>query len=58
MDRLGGVKKQEGAGAVAKNYSVIGIPQVMLIDPQGRIAARDLWGKAVQKAVEEALAAK
>ncbi|MCC7203840.1 MAG: carboxypeptidase regulatory-like domain-containing protein [Phycisphaeraceae bacterium] len=44
--------------AVAKDYSVAGIPQVMLIDPQGRIAARDLWGKAVQKAVEEALAAK
>ncbi len=39
-------------------YGIKGIPQIVLIDPQGKIVARDLRDKELLKAVDQALAKK
>lgn len=36
-------------------YGIDGIPHIMLVDPDGKIVARDLRGEAIEKAVAEAL---
>lgn len=36
-------------------YGIDGIPHIMLVDPDGKIIARDLRGEAIEKAVSEAL---
>ena len=45
------VKNRPAAG-----YGVEGIPAIFLIAPDGKILAKDLRGKAIQSAVEHALA--
>lgn len=42
-------------GLVNRDYNVQGIPLILLIDPEGKILARDLRGEAIYEAVEEAL---
>ena len=37
-------------------YGVSGIPQILLIDPQGKIVARNLAGDQLDKAIEDAMA--
>ncbi|MNY09555.1 Thiol-disulfide oxidoreductase ResA [compost metagenome] len=39
----------------AKLYGVTGIPQNLLIDPDGRIIAKDLKGAALEKKLSEIL---
>ena len=39
-------------------YGIVGIPCILLIDPQGTIIARDLRGDNITKKVEEALASR
>lgn len=39
-------------------YGIVGIPCILLIDPQGTIIARDLRGDNITKTVEEALASR
>lgn len=40
---------------VTRTYGVAGIPAIILIDPEGRVLARDLRGSAIGDAVAEAL---
>lgn len=42
-------------GIVNRDYNVQGIPLILLVDPEGKILARDLRGDAIYEAVEEAL---
>ncbi len=44
---------EEDKNAVFKEYSIVGIPQIYLIDPDGKIADRDLRGPAILEAVAE-----
>ena len=39
-------------------YGIMGIPCIMLIDPQGTIVGRDLFGDQITEAVEKAILAK
>jgi hypothetical protein len=40
---------------VSKSYGIESIPAVMLLDPDGKIIARDLGGEAIKNAVAHAL---
>lgn len=40
---------------VTRKYGVVGIPEILLIGPDGRIAARGLRGEGIKEAVEKAL---
>ena len=42
-------------GPAAHAYGIQGIPAVFLIDAEGKIAAKDLFGDGVEKAVEALL---
>ncbi|WP_346318705.1 TlpA disulfide reductase family protein [Chitinophaga sp. YIM B06452] len=46
---------QGWANAVAQLYRVQGIPQNFLVDPQGKIIASNLRGRALEKKLEEVL---
>lgn len=39
--------------ATLKRYSIIGIPQMILIDPQGNIVAKDLRGEEIYETVKQ-----
>ena len=41
--------------AVAKKYYVEGVPATFLIDPNGKVVAKDLRGSALQKEVDRQL---
>jgi peroxiredoxin len=49
---LGGDWWRDG---VSRNYGVTGIPQIMLIGPDGKIVARDLRGEKIKKTVAAVL---
>ena len=40
---------------VTRRYGVLGIPSILLIDPEGRVLARDLRGRSIRDAVGTAL---
>jgi peroxiredoxin len=48
----------DAEGITAKKYLIKAIPQNYLIDPQGKIIAKNLRGEALQKTLAELLAAK
>jgi hypothetical protein len=41
---------------VPERYEVGGIPAILLISPDGKIAAKDLRGEAIKEALTKALA--
>lgn len=41
--------------AVLNDYSIIGIPEVLLVDPQGKILAKGLRGQQIYDAVQKAV---
>jgi hypothetical protein len=41
--------------AVAKQYGIQAIPQNLLVDPQGKIVAKNLRGEALAKKMQELL---
>jgi thiol-disulfide isomerase/thioredoxin len=43
---------------VTKSYGIEAIPAVLLLDPEGKIIARDLRGEAIKKAIADALSTK
>jgi peroxiredoxin len=43
------------ASKVPEDFGVHAIPQVMLLDPSGKVIAKDLRGEAIKRAIEEAL---
>lgn len=49
---------KESSYALTEAYGIMGIPCILLIDPQGKIIARDLRGDDINKAVENAIASK
>lgn len=60
-ENLRGAMREEGIkwpqivdteGAARKKYGITGIPQIMLIGPDGKIAARDLRGERMVRFVE------
>jgi hypothetical protein len=40
---------------VPDQYGIVSIPQIMLVDPDGRIAVKDLGGPGIKAAVSQAL---
>lgn len=49
---------KEASRAVTDAYGIMGIPCILMIDPAGKIVARDLRGDAVKAEVEKAIMAK
>lgn len=43
--------------AVSQYYGIKGIPSTLLVDPEGKIIARDLRGEHLNKALEKLFAA-
>ncbi len=41
------------SNAVAKTYGIMAVPQSFLIDPQGKIVAKDLRGEELEKKLGE-----
>ncbi len=53
------IKTQRATSRVLTDaYGIMGIPCIILIDPQGTIVGRDLFGSQVTEAVEKAIASK
>ena len=46
---------REAISPTNKVYNIRGIPQILLLDPEGKILHRDLRGDAIYDAVEAAL---
>ena len=42
--------------SVLNDYSIIGIPEILLVDPQGRIIAKGLRGQEIYDTVRKAVA--
>ena len=49
---------KEASRTVTDAYGIMGIPCILMIDPAGKIVARDLRGDAVKAEVEKAIMAK
>ena len=54
-----GLKWMQGflgqGSTVPDQYGIVSIPQIMLVDPDGRIAVKDLGGPGIKAAVSQAL---
>ena len=46
---------REAISPTNRVYNIRGIPQILLLDPEGKILHRDLRGDAIYEAVEAAL---
>ena len=46
------ILKIEDMNEIMNNYSIVGIPQILLVDPDGKILAQGLRGNDIYNAAE------